>query len=262
MRSRLLLLATLALMVPVFASADNVPKDFKQQLESRYKGKKVMVVVPRIIVGLYRVGGLWPTDSDFNVHYDHFSPGVQISGKYEKRNNLADRTTEQVTGGADFIDELATGEALQVIRVAMFKRGDNVYMVDLLLRALAGKRLATRLETSPAGYVHHEKQSYGVHFRFIFPFTLAQRGDYDAVVHEINPYLLPEDEYRGARIAAAQKAEAAKNVELRPGMSKDEVFEILGEPQKTVVFGSKTILKYPEITLELEDDKVVTVKTN
>ncbi len=39
-------------------------------------------------------------------------------------------------------------------------------------------------------------------------------------------------------------------------------FDLLGEPLKTFVFGNKTILKYQDITIELEDNKVVEVKAN
>jgi len=42
-------------------------------------------------------------------------------------------------------------------------------------------------------------------------------------------------------------------------MLEDSVIVKLGEPQKRIQFGKKTILKYPDITIELEDDKVTTV---
>ncbi len=45
-------------------------------------------------------------------------------------------------------------------------------------------------------------------------------------------------------------------------MSKEEVLKVLGEPEKTVLFGTKTILRYRDITVELADNKVVEVKTN
>ncbi len=61
---------------------------------------------------------------------------------------------------------------------------------------------------------------------------------------------------------ARQKAEAAKKLEIQPGMTKDEVIKALGEPLKTIVFGNKTILKYQDITIELVDNKVVQVKAN
>lgn len=262
MKWRLLLILPITLASIQLLCAEDVPKDFKERIEARYKGQKVKIVVPKIIVGLYEIHGFWPTDADFNVHYDHFYPTVEMSGRYQKRNNFDERTTEEVKGEAEAIDEMSAGETLEVARIATFKRGQNLYLVDLMLRAIAGKRLTTRLAQSPAGYVHREKLTYGVHFRFIYPLEVAQRGDYDAVVHEINPYLLPERDYRESLEAAAKALEASKHVELQPGMSKDEVLKALGNPQKSVVFGKKTILKYPEITVELEEDKVVDVKTN
>ena len=36
----------------------------------------------------------------------------------------------------------------------------------------------------------------------------------------------------------------------------------LGDPLKTITFGKKTILKYQDVTVELEENKVVEVKAN
>lgn len=254
-RITVLLVCLLSVICTCVAAASDVPKALKEKLESRYKGRKVSVVVPQIVVGIYQESGL--LDNEFTVHYDHFYPSVQLPGKYQKRNNLDERTTEEVTGNAQVIDQMATGETLQVLAIAVFKRGHDLYMVDLMLRVLAAKRLATSVATSAAGYEHVDKLPFGVHFRFIYPLEVAERGDYETVVHEIDRYVLPEEEYRQSLVSAAQ---AAKHVELQPGMSKDDVLKVLGQPQKTVVFGKKVILKYPEITVELEDDKLVSVK--
>jgi hypothetical protein len=60
------------------ASGSDASKEVKEKLEARYKNQKVKVVPPRVVVGLFKTGGLWVTDSDFNVHYDHFYPGLEM----------------------------------------------------------------------------------------------------------------------------------------------------------------------------------------
>ncbi|MBZ5613432.1 MAG: outer membrane protein assembly factor BamE [Acidobacteriia bacterium] len=194
----------------------------------------------------FETRGFYPTDGDFHVHYDHFYPGLEIPARWEKRNNLDDHTTEGVTG-AQGVDEMESGEMLEVLRTAILKRPGNFYAVDLMMKALSGKRLPAAGTYSP--------QSYGVHFRFAFPVNVIEGGNYDAVVSEINKYFLPMDEYQ-------QAAESAKNIEIQPGMSKEEVVKALGEPIKTITFGKKTILKYQDMAVELEENKVVEVKAN
>jgi outer membrane protein assembly factor BamE (lipoprotein component of BamABCDE complex) len=101
---------------------------------------------------------------------------------------------------------------------------------------------------------------FGLVFRFYFaPDLLKSPWGYDTVIAEINKYLLPEAEYRTQHAALE---EAAKKVEIQPGMTREQVIKALGEPLKTIVFGNKTILKYQDITVELVENKVVEVKVN
>ncbi len=75
------------------------------------------------------------------------------------------------------------------------------------------------------------------------------------VLRQLNP---PKTREQQEAAAAEQAREGRKYVEIRPGMTKEEVIKALGEPLKTIVFGQKTILKYqdPIGTIELQDDKV------
>jgi hypothetical protein len=230
----------------VFASAtcvsliaSEVPKEFKQKFEERYKHQKVAVLPPKVLVGLIK-GSYVPV---YEVNYDHFHSSVDMPKRYEKRNNLDDRTTEEVYQAAGNVNYLEPGEILDVAEARIWKRTKEYYAVDLNLRALAGKRL----------------MNYGVHFRFAFAPPIIEEGQYDTVVGEINKYFLPEAEYHSATVAGQ---EAKKNVEIQPGTSKEDVIKALGDPLKTITFGKKTILKYEDITIELEESKVVEVKTN
>lgn len=84
--------------------------------------------------------------------------------------------------------------------------------------------------------------------------------------------------YRDQELANAERASAIiaeviqqvpeapkheeRDINITAGMSKAEVTGKLGQPTKAIVFGDKTILKYPEMTIELVGDRVVDVKAN
>ncbi len=53
----------------------------------------------------------------------------------------------------------------------------------------------------------------------------------------------------------------SKRLEIKKGMTKEEVIQLLGEPARTVIFGSKTTFRYADIIVEFDDEKVVDVKT-
>jgi hypothetical protein len=244
------------------APANDTSKELAHQLKSRYEHQKLKVVVPNVVVGLFSNEGR--VDTNFNVHYDHFYPTLEIPKKWNKRDNLDDRTSAEVNGSAEVIDRLSPGETLEAIRIELFKyHGYNFYAFDLMLRSLSTTRLATRTEHTGSGTEYKEKAPFGVHFRFAFPIDLIESGSaYDAVIKEIDPYLLPASEYKEAAKQAAVAAESAKKIDIQPGMSKEEVVKSLGEPLKTITFGSKTILKYKDMTIELQDGKVTDVKAD
>ncbi len=78
------------------------------------------------------------------------------------------------------------------------------------------------------------------------------------VLRQSNPAKTPEQQ----KAAAAEQArEVPKNVEIEPGMTKEDIIKALGEPLKTIAFGQKTILNYEDLTIELQDNKVTNVKT-
>ena len=117
MKRKVLLLVTLALFVCASVYAADT-KELEKKLEDRYKkGQKVNVVPGKIIVAPYEVEGIRPTDSDFSVHYDHFYKGVEMSKRYQKRDELDERTTSEVDAKARFISEMTPGETLELLRV-------------------------------------------------------------------------------------------------------------------------------------------------
>jgi hypothetical protein len=244
-------MGVLFLCIPRIATAgSDIPKDFYQKLKDRYEHQKLIVLPPNMLVGLATNG--------VAVHYDHFYASLEIPKGYQKRNNFDDRTTEEVQAEAGRVDHMEPGETLSVVRIQLWKRSKDFYAFDLYLNALAQKRLAL----TPGMLGSIAKAYWELTFRFAFPPQIIEEGNYQAVVDEINKYFLPEAEYQ-AKLASKQQAkEASKTVEIQPGMSKEQVIQGLGEPEKTIVFGKRTLLRYQDITVTLEDNKVVEVKPN
>ena len=131
---------------------------------------------------------------------------------------------------------------------------------------------------------------------FNFPAATLANADKDAVFHAIDPWIMPEGRSPSsappsyaaappsyapapanspapayapngqpasappsapAPSAAQQPAAPAQN--LTPGMSRDQIVSALGNPQREVTFGTKTLLTYPGMVLVLEDGKLASV---
>jgi len=264
-RKAMCVTAVAAVLGLVIAATGNA-QSLKDKLETRYKNQRVVLLLPNTLVAPFTESGLFRiTDTDFNVHYDHFHPALELPDRYKKRATLDDRTTEYVDSTTSVTAKLDPGEALEVMRIAQFKRGRDAYMVDFMLKALSERNRLARVEkfdSAGNSLGSPKKVPFGVHVRFAFPISLIESGEYDAVEKEINAYLLPLAEYQEQQRTATERTQAQRNVSLQPGMSRAEVIEALGEPVKSVVFGSKTILTFSEITVDLENDKVTDVKVN
>jgi hypothetical protein len=223
----------------------DVPKEFKQKLFDRYDQKQVVCVPGGMVVGLaQRERAFGVGTADFGVRYTHFHESVEIPRRVRNEESIDDRTFASVSAEPDSIRRIGPAERLLISK--MYLHGKSI---ELELMPISATSLGRSART--AG----EVRRYGLEFAFNFPPTVMESGDYDTIVREINKYLLPADEYK-------EKAEAAKKIEIQPGMSKDEVIKSMGEPLKTLVFGKKTILKYADVTIELEDDKVTELKAN
>jgi hypothetical protein len=116
---------------------------------------------------------------------------------------------------------------------------------------------------------------------FFSPETLAQ-GDLQKVYAVIDQWILPEGS--GSQPAPASAASASPvsappvnssaaapsvskmpssiAVELKPGMSREEVVSALGTPVQDVTFGEHRWLTYPGITVSLEQGKVTSAERN
>ncbi len=125
------------------------------------------------------------------------------------------------------------------------------------MRDIDMNKASKRTRTTVSGREVRQTASvggFGLRFRFYFDKEkILDAGNYEAVVSEINKYLLPKDE-------AAVALSAEKNVEIDPGMSEEAVIQKLGQPLKSIRVGSQKSLTYEDMTVILREGKVVEVK--
>jgi len=253
LRNRVRIAATIATLVSAVTIVDAVAsplypadQEFQLRLFERYDRKQVVNMASGIVVGLDISESL---QSNFAVEYTHFDESLTIPERYQRQEQLDERTFGDSDVRSAGFDRLAAGEKLQVSD--FYLHGDSIvfYLVS---------RSITRFGRSPRT---GGKSYFGVKFTFVFPLSIMTSGDYDAVVQEINKYFLPLSEFRAASQAAQARSSAPRRVEIQPGMTEDDFIKVLGAPERIVVFGNKTLLTYPDITIELVDNRVVDVKT-
>ena len=181
--------------------------------------------------------------ANFGVEYTHFNESIAVPQNYRLQEQLDERTFGDSDALAAALERLVPGERLYVSEFYTSRNGLVFYLVSPSI---------TRFGRSPRP---GEKKFFGVKFTFEFPPNVMTSGDYETVVREVNKYLIPVSENRTA-------FETAPRIEIQPGISQQEIINALGPPQKTVVFGKKTILNYPGISVELEGDRATDVKAH
>ncbi len=255
-------LAVLAFVGSAQPASAGTPKESKNRLFDRYDQKNVTVMLDNkvLVSALTRFQISAPL---YSINYDHFYKLLPKSGwpaKYLKRNLIDEFTTEEVEADAISPNYLSAGEMLRVRKLYFMGEPSKTSIVDIYAEALSGQRFAS--QPGLGGYT--DKMQFGVHLRFWFPAVAVTSEEeyFKMIVDEIGAYLVPTDEYQKQEKDAAAKAEAKKDVTIQPGMTKEEVVKILGEPSKIITFGEKTLLKYPDMTVELQNGKVVDLKTN
>src|ERR1041385_3442091 len=241
---------TLCLFLIVFVAFSGAlyaadQSELQRRLFERYDRKDVVCLVPGVVVGLDISAGLQP---NFGVEYTHFGETLDIPEKYRRQGQLGERTVGESDLQAASLDRLAPGERLYVSDFYAARDGLVFYLISPSI---------TRFGPSVRP---GEKKFFGVKITFEFPRNVMESGDYEAVVREVNKYLLPVSEYRAALQTAEQQRRAPRRTEVRPGMSQEEIITALGVPEQTVVFGNKTILNYPGMSVELEDKRATDVK--
>ncbi len=255
----------IALILSGLTLSAKVPPELKAKLFARYDQENLNVAHNKILVA--PLNGQRGNVLSYCVNYDYFYPTfTDWPKKYQQRNRIDPQTTEEVESSARLTDALNMGEMLRVDKLYVLDTPKGNLVIDFYLIALDGKRIA-RLQNR---YANGEqgvpfKVDFGFHFRFTIPpkSPAAPDGDYyQEVCRVISGYFIPTDEYLKQAAGAVQTEQTRKDVQLKPGMSEQDVVRALGEPQRRVEFGKKTLLRYADLTIEFEDGKLIEVKTN
>jgi len=98
---------------------------------------------------------------------------------------------------------------------------------------------------------------------FFFKPEVISNGDIKTINAAMDQWLLPADSLPGvtpsAQTVARNGPVLPPTVDLKPGMSRDEVVAGLGNPAQTITFANKTWLTYPALVAVLEDGKLTSV---
>jgi PEGA domain-containing protein/SmpA/OmlA family protein len=103
---------------------------------------------------------------------------------------------------------------------------------------------------------------------FFFPSETLTQGDIGKVSAVIDQWLVPEGGSSPpppaptppSAMATAPPASGA--IDLKPGMTRDQVVSALGTPLQETAFGDHRWLTYPGITITLEQDKLTSADRN
>lgn len=182
-------------------------------------------------------------------------------------NSIKDGKAELLAGDKDIA--LARGEKFYV--TAAYVGSDVVTLGLLSVRMIPGKAKTAQV-WSTANF-------------FFTKDTLAQ-GDIDKIYSVMDRWLLPEGAVSAtvaappapaaavaapplaptapasASVASSVATSSSHQVELKPGMTRDEVVSALGAPLQDTAFANQRWLTYPGITVTLEQEKVTSVERN
>ncbi|HST12870.1 MAG TPA: PEGA domain-containing protein [Terriglobales bacterium] len=179
-----------------------------------------------------------------------------LYGSYDRKklpsNAIQDGKSSVLSGDKEV--ELARGEKFYV--TAAYVGSDVVTLGLLSTRMISGKSKASQVWCS-------------VNF-FFAQDTLAQ-GDIGKVYSVIDQWVLPEGTTSAPAPSVASPASApvpvvapisSRAVELKPGMTRDDVVNAMGTPLQDVEFGDHRWLTYPGISVTLEQGKLTAVERN
>jgi hypothetical protein len=254
MRTKLLSAAAVLVLTSAAAEAEKLGSEFRAAFEQKFREGQSYAVVARKGV---------PTTSIYGVKGDqtnaHYSINI-VEGDWRTSQGLLD--TDQTA--ADFLD---LGEVMELANIS-YK--DN--RIDLRMVSVESKKV-----TRGGGFLSSTaREPVATNFKFFLPYPKSKvltSADVPAVVDYIGAYLkVFPDESRAkaaaSRIVSGGTAEPPARrsssgpvkKEIKVGMTSLEVIEILGKPQKEVVFQNATRWTYPDLTVIFENGRVKEVK--
>lgn len=167
-------------------------------------------------------------------------------------NAVQNGKADLLSGDKDKDVELARGERFYVTAIHV---GSDVVIMGLVsVRMILGSTRTSQVWCS---------------VNFFFPEDTLAQGDVGKIYPAIDQWLLPE----GATSAPASTvpptppvpvaaAPTAIAVDLKPGMTRDDIVRALGTPLQEVGFGDHRWLTYPGMTITLEQGKLTSLERN
>jgi hypothetical protein len=250
--ARTLLIAALscATLPSAFAQDRGRRAELEESLQSRYR---------ITVVG----GGLMGAHGENSIRHAGGTVALLRDGLYAAYNRsqlasnaIQDGKTSVLSGNKDVA--LAPGEKFYVTSASV---GSDVVTLGLLsVQAAAAGAKTSRLWCTVS---------------FFFASDALAQGDIGAVYSVVDQWLLPQGANSVAPApvvpaasapvtAAAPPAAAApaKGVDLKSGMTRDEIVNTLGAPQQETGFGDHRWLTYPGLTITLDQGKLTSVDHN
>jgi hypothetical protein len=272
------ILVTLA-VVP--SDAQSSKNELKDRLTTRYPDNSyVQFLQQGLYVGEYEhaqisggVNNLFGLPKyDMSTKYFHFHESLDPA-KYRVKSftPLDDgRTFQALKGGygGDVISPL--DEAFRIIELRMENDRVIFFLQADQMKHGGARATSPRRATQRGNTVTVRTGQWGVEYHFVFPKQIIEAGDYDAMVGVINKVLLPTQEAASLKreragsqssgIAEGLPAAGAPKVEIKVGMSRQDLIRALGEPLQSITAGTKEILKYRDMSIVIEDGKVADIK--
>lgn len=234
MTLRLIAAVVLALSVPIHAQKGEGPRsDIEKSLKARFS--------------LTEVGtkfGHWDPDAIRRAGGAVVLRRGGLCGAFSRgqicSNAIRGDQVELLSGRKDM--DLVPGQEFYVNSVAV---GSDVVAIGLLsVRTFSQGSQSGRLWASA---------------NFFFPRDVLSRGDANAVYSELDQWLGPQDSTTSVVGESRPKPAVPVQVQLKPGMSRDEVISALGPPIQEVKFGDRSWLTYSGLVAVLEQNALVSV---
>jgi|SRR5215470_9110586 len=176
-----------------------------------------------------------------------------LYGSFDRKrlatNAVQDSKVSVVSGDKDV--EIARGERFYV--TAVYVGSDVVTLGLLSMRNIPGKSKSAQVWCT---------------VNFFFPSETLSQADAGKVDVVVDQWILPEG--AGATPAPAKAAAAApvvekvhaKAAELIPGMTREQVASVLGDPVQETSFGEQRWMTYAGMTVTLQQGKLTSVERN
>jgi len=230
-------LAVLLLIVPSLATA-KVDSWLKFKLNAYLSGKHF---------ALLRVGGI-PSLPPGGVLGQGITVLIHDGGEWRQKTTMGMKRATHT-----FLEKF---ELLEINDIDFHGRG-------ITLTTDTFRKLAT---DKPGKYLHHQTR-----FKFSFnKLTLVQGSDDNLgfIIHCLEKYFhfaaTPEEAREAVPVIVPPPPQPArelpKNIEIRMGMTRDEVEDMLGAPQTREFTGTRMICGYKAFTVIYENDRVAAIR--